>query len=447
MQWTDDAVRTALGLGAGDSAVRYRAVATDTRQIGPGALFVALEGERFDGHAFLAAAVAAGATAAVVRRGTKPVPGLRFYEVDDTLRAFGWLARHRRRQFSGPVVAVTGTNGKTSTKEMLAAVLGTRYRTHATRLNLNNLVGVPQTILECPEGVEAMVVEAGANLPGEIARYREIIEPDIAVITNVDAGHLEGFGSLEGVLEEKLALVQDVPLAIVGVDDPALAAGARRGARRVVTAGLSGADVVPDQVAVQPSGRARVTVGNLSFTIAQLGLHQAKNAMLAWAVGQALGLPPAQVARGLESFTLPAGRGELTEHGRLTLLNDSYNANPASFRALVDLVGSMRAGRRLVFVAGTMRELGADSAAEHVAIADVLAALNPDVLGAVGEFVPALERHRALFGPRLLTADDAVALAPLMAAELRGDELVVLKGSRGERLERMIPELAGRAAT
>ncbi len=137
----------------------------------------------------------------------------------------------------------------------------------------------------------------------------------------------------------------------------------------------------------------------------------------------------------------------MTEHGRLTLLNDSYNANPASFRALVDLVGSMRAGRRLVFVAGTMRELGADSAAEHVAIADVLAALNPDVLGAVGEFVPALQRHRALFGPRLLTADDAVALAPLMAAELRGDELVVLKGSRGERLERMIPELAGRAAT
>ena len=447
MRWTDESVRIALGLGSGESSIGYSGVATDTRQIGPGALFVALEGERFDGHAFLSEAQAAGATAAVVRRSTEPVGGLRLYEVDDPLRAFGWLARHRRRQCPGPVVAVTGTNGKTSTKELLAAMLGTRYRTHATRLNLNNLVGVPQTILECPEGIEAMVVEAGANRPGEIARYREIIEPDIAVITNVDAGHLEGFGSLAGVLEEKLALVRDVPLAIVGVDNPDLAAGARPVARRVVTAGLSGADVVPDQVVVQPSGRPRVTVGEVSFTVAQYGLHQAKNAMLAWAVGQALGLPPTRVARALESFTLPAGRGDVAEHGRLTIFNDSYNANPASFRALVDLVRSMRAGRRLVFVAGTMRELGTQSTAEHVAIADALAALDPEVLAAVGEFVPALERHRAQFGPRLVTAVDAVAIGPLVAERLRGDELVVLKGSRGVRLERIIPDLVGRAAT
>ncbi len=447
MRWTDESIRAALGLNPGDPNIGYSSIATDTRQIGPGALFVALEGERFDGHEFLAAAAAAGAAGAVVRRGTGPVPGLRLFEVDDTLRGFGWLARHRRRQFPGPVVAVTGTNGKTSTKEMLAAVLGTQYRTHATRLNLNNLVGVPQTILECPEGTEALVVEAGANAPGEIARYREIIEPDITVITNVDAGHLEGFGSLAGVLEEKLALARDVPLAIVGGDNPELAAGARRVARRVVTAGLSGTDVAADEVVIQPSGRPRVTIGEVSFTVGQLGLHQAKNAMLAWAVGQALGLPAGQVARGLESFTLPAGRGDLAQYGRLTLLNDSYNANPASFRALVDLVRSMRAGRRLVFVAGTMRELGSHSAAEHTQIADELATLDPEVLAAVGEFVPALERHRAQFGARLLTADDAAAIGPLVAERLRGDELVVLKGSRGVRLERIIPELVGRAAT
>ncbi len=444
MQWTDEAVRSALGLGHGDGDGRYFGVVTDTRRIVPGALFVALEGARFDGHAFLSAARDAGATGAVVRRGTAPVDGLRHYEVDDTLRGYGWLARHRRRQFRGPVVAVTGTNGKTSTKEMLAAVLGTKYRTHATRLNLNNLVGVPQTILECPDEADAIVVEAGANLPGEIARYREIIEPDIAVITNVAAGHLEGFGSMAGVLAEKLALVRDVPLAIVGVDDPALAAGARRLARRVVTAGLDGADVVPDQVSLEPTGRARVTVDGVSFTVAELGIHQAANAMLAWAVGRELGLAPAEVARALESFTLPAGRGEVAHHGRLTILNDSYNANPASFRALIDLVRGIRAGRRLVFVAGTMRELGRDAVAWHAEVADELARLDPEVMAAVGEFGPALERHRARFGDRLLVAGDVVAMAPLVAARLAGDELVVLKGSRGVGLERIIPELVGR---
>ena len=446
MRWDDAAVRAGLGGGPGKESTTYSGVVTDTRQIEPGGLFVALEGERFDGHAFLEEARVAGATGAVVRRGTPPVPGLRLFEVDDTLRAYGGLARHRRRQFRGPVVAVTGTNGKTATKEMLAAVLGTRYRTHATRLNLNNLVGVPQTILECGDDVEALVIEAGANRPGEIARYREIIEPDIAVITNVAAGHLEGFGSLEGVMVEKLALVRDVPVAVVGADDPELAAGARRLARRVVTAGLARADVVPDRVSLEPTGRPRVTIGALSFTVAQLGIHQAKNAMLAWTVGQELGLAPSAVARALESFTLPGGRGEVAQHGRLTILNDSYNANPASFQALIDVVPTIRAGRRLVFVAGTMRELGSQAESLHAAIADELARLDPDIMAAVGDFGPALDRHRAQFGDRLLVAPDAAAMAPLVAGRLRGDELVILKGSRGVMLERIIPDLVGRTA-
>src|SRR5262249_52295414 len=147
--------------------------------------------------------------------------------VDDTLRAYGWLARAWRRRIGGPVVAITGTNGKTSTKELLRAVLGTRHRVSATRANLNNLVGVPQTILEAPSDADALVIEAGANLVGEIARYRDIIEPTISVVTNVAAGHLEGFGSLEGVLAEKIALVDGVPLAVVGTEPRGLATAAR----------------------------------------------------------------------------------------------------------------------------------------------------------------------------------------------------------------------------
>ena len=186
---------------------------------------------------------AGGARARWCTPGTPRIDGLEYFEVADTVAALGLLARWRRREITGPVVAITGTNGKTSTKEMLAAALRTRFRVHATRANLNNLIGVPLTILEAPDDTDALVIEAGASVPGEIGQYRRIIEPTVAVVTNVSAGHLEGFGSLEGVLAEKLSLVEGVPLAVVGTEPPELAAGARRLARRVVTAGLEGAEI------------------------------------------------------------------------------------------------------------------------------------------------------------------------------------------------------------
>jgi UDP-N-acetylmuramoyl-tripeptide--D-alanyl-D-alanine ligase len=365
--------------------------------------------------------------------------------VPDTLRAFGALARARRERLTGPVVAITGTNGKTSTKEMLAAALRTRYTTHATRANLNNLVGVPLTIIEAPETTEALVVEAGANSPGEIARYREIIAPRVAVITNAVAGHLEGFGSLDGVIAEKLSLAQGIDLAVVGMDPPALASGARRLAKRVRTAALHGADLVPDRAEIGSDARAVVTFGDITFRLAARGLHQADNAVRVWAVAEELGLDLRAVASTLETFTLPAGRGELLQLGSLTILNDCYNANPQSFRAAVATARALRHGRRLVFVAGTMRELGAESAALHEQVARELVELDPDLLAAVGDFVPALRSARGRLGARLLTAADPAALAPLLGDRLQGGEVVVLKASRGVALERILPALTARA--
>ena len=445
--WSENAVREALGLVPvlESDAVTFSGISTDSRAIQPGALFVALQGERFDGHAYLAAVARAGAKGAVVRRGTPAVPPLILYETDDPLRSFGLLARTRRRKLSGPVVAVTGTNGKTSTKEMLASVLGTRYKTYATRANLNNLIGVPLTILEAPPDTEALVVEAGANLPGEIARYREIIEPSIAVVTNAVAGHLEGFGSLAGVVEEKLSLTQGVPLAIVGVDPPALAQGARRRAARVRTAALAGADVVPDRVSLDGVARPVISVSGRTIVLAARGLHQADNAMRVWAVAQALQLDLDVVVRALEQFTMPGGRGELMQEGALTILNDCYNANPQSFRAVIATAAAMRGNRRLVFVAGTMRELGNDSPRLHQDIAEELVNLHPELLAAVGDFVPALEPYAGALGHRLVTAPDPLALAPRLTQHLRGDELVVLKASRGVALERILPALKARA--
>jgi len=446
VRWTDSAVRSALGIEVPPRSITFTSISTDTRQVEPGALFLALRGERFDGHAFLTEAQAAGATGAVVAAGTPEVPGLVLYQVPDTLRGLGLLGRHRRRIIPGPVVAVTGTNGKTSTKEMLAAVLRTRYKTHATRKNLNNLVGVPQSILEAPDETEALVIEAGASVPGEIGRAREIIEPSIAVITNVAPGHLEGFGGLDGVMTEKLSLADGVPVAVVGTEPPTLVELARKKARKVISAGLAAADRVPSHVDVTTDGRPRVTAMGVTFVVDARGRHQAGNAMIALAVGEVLGLAPDQMARALESLTLPGARGELLQVGKLTILDDSYNANPASFRAAIDLARSLRQQRRLVFVAGTMRELGRHAASLHSEVAGHLAALRPDILGAIGDFVPALEPYRASLGDRLVVAGDAPDLAALLVPRLQGDELIVLKGSRGVALERLIPDLVTRAS-
>jgi UDP-N-acetylmuramoyl-tripeptide--D-alanyl-D-alanine ligase len=454
-RWTAARVREALGLAAtaqrgangpeaaSDAAeATFTRVLTDTRVIEPGALFVALVGERFDGHDYLEAAVAAGATGVVVRESVRVPDGVTAFHVPDTLRAFGLLARARRREISGPVIAVTGTNGKTSTKEMLAAVLGTRFRAYATRANLNNLVGVPTTILEAPDDADALVVEAGANLPGEIARYREIIEPSLVLITNAVQGHLEGFGSLDGVVAEKVSLADGVPIAIVGTDPPALAEEGRRRAGAVRTAALERADLVPDRVELGPDARPVLTFGDVRFTLAARGLHQADNATRVWAVVEALGLDREAAARALERFAIPTGRGDLLEQGGLTILNDCYNANPQSFRAAIATARALRNGRRLVFIAGTMRELGEDSPALHAEIAAALVALDPEVLAAVGEFVPALAPYADRLGDRLVTAPDPIALGPLVAARLHGGEVVVLKASRGVALERILPALA-----
>jgi UDP-N-acetylmuramoyl-tripeptide--D-alanyl-D-alanine ligase len=441
-QWSAEQVARAL-----DIAVRsdsgFSEVSTDSRTLRPGALFVALKGERFDGHDHLGAAARAGATAAVVRAGTPAVAGLDLLPVADTLRAYGELARERRRSIAGPVVAIGGANGKTSTKEMCAAVLRTRFRVVATPANDNNLIGVPKTILGAPADTEALVIEAGASIRGELAQARVIIDPSVTVTTNVAVSHLDGFGSLDGVLQEELDLLDGTPLAIVGPEPPALAAGARKRARRVIVAGLDRAERMPERVTLDATGHATLLVAGERIRLPVIGRHQAGNAMLAWVLGEELGLDAAAVAAALCSIRIPGGRGELIETGGLTILNDAYNANPASFRAAITTAQALRGGRRLVFVAGTMRELGPESPRFHQEVAAELVALEPEVLAVVGDFVPALAPYAGTLGDRLLAAPDAPSLGPLLARRLEGGELVVLKASRGVALERILPYLTG----
>jgi len=439
--WTGERVARALGT-ATRPTVSFRSITTDTRCLEPGSLFVALVGERFDGHEFLREAKWRGALGAVVQHGTPPVDGMVHLEVDDTLTALGLLARERRRMVAGPVVAITGTNGKTSVKEMVKCALGTRWKVHATRENLNNLVGVPLTILSAPDDCEALVVEAGANLPGEIARLRDVIEPSLGVVTNVGVGHLAGFGSLNGVLVEKTALLQGVPTAVVGTEPPELGKRARNLAGAVVTAGLADSAVVrPDEWGLRASGHGWLVFEGIRIDMPVLGKHQLDNAMLMLATVRELGLEVSSVASVLQSLELPSGRCEMISCNDRIILQDTYNANPGSLLALLDTARNMRDDRPLVVVLGTMLELGTESRALHAQMADAVMQEQPHLLAVLGEFIQATARYAHRLGDRLITAEDPDSLGRLVAEQLTGNEIVLVKGSHGVHMEHVIPHL------
>lgn len=437
--WTSRRVARVLGVqGVRDDV--FENVTTDTRTLEPGSLFLALAGDRFDGHDYLKQASENGAAAAVVRRGTPAIHDLPMYEVDDTLVALGLLAWERRRAIDGPVVAITGTNGKTATKELVRAVLGTRWAVYATRENRNNLIGVPLTILEAPDGTDALVIEAGASEPGEIARLRDIIEPTIAVVTNVSVGHVEGLGSVASVLEEKLALTEGVPVAIVGAEPLEMGVRAGKIARRVVVAGTApSADVRPDHVSVPVSGFGVLQVGKVRIEVPFRGRHQLENAMLAVAVARELDVPIDEAAARMVHAQLPAGRCEVLECGDLMIMNDAYNANPASLSASLETAEVMRGGRPLVVVLGTMLELGDDSSGWHAEMAGRVLEHDPALVAVTGEFVAAFGRHQESLGDRLIQAPDPATLGRELASRLRGGEFVLLKASRGVKLEEALP--------
>jgi UDP-N-acetylmuramoyl-tripeptide--D-alanyl-D-alanine ligase len=460
-KWTEADVLAALPLavpmdagegrnGNGRSnagAAPYEGVGTDTRTLSEGALFVALRGENFDGHEFLRQAAERGARAAVVDTIPSDAPRLRYYQVPDTLTALARLGRHRRRMLGGRVVAITGSNGKTTTKEMSRAVLSTRYATHATTGNLNNLVGGPLTLLDAPAGSEALVVEIGTNMPGEIARLAEMVEPDVGIVTAVAEGHLEGFGTVEGVLREKTTLLSRLRpggLALVADEPASLPERARSLARRVRVAGWSDradADLRAESLHIDEAGRVRFRWQGRDVALPFGGRAHVRNALLALALGMEWDVDLDAAIAALEALPAPSMRGEVHRMGRLTVIADCYNANPASLAAALDtLVHMPRAGGR-VAVVGSMLELGPHADALHRESARAIAEADVDLVVATGLFVAAFAPFAERLGDRLVVAEDADSAFAPMAERMTGDEVVLLKGSRGVALERLIPRL------
>jgi UDP-N-acetylmuramoyl-tripeptide--D-alanyl-D-alanine ligase len=439
--WNAARVTEALGFPPAAWQHAYTGISTDTRSLKEGELFVALKGERFDGHDYLGDARMLGVGGVVVQEGTPRWPGFDWFEVPDTLLAYGQLARYRRERFGGPVVAITGTNGKTSTRELTAAALAPRFAVHKSVRNLNNLVGVPLTVLSAPVEAGAMVVECGASLRGELARLREVVRPDVAVVTNVERGHLEGFGSREAVQEEKVSLLVDAPTAVVGTDPAGLAAAARGVARRVITAGPA-AEWTAEDVQVDAEGRPTFTVRGVRVALPLRGRHMVGNALIALAVADTLGVPLAEAAAAFGEVQLPAGRSEVVTWDGMTVIHDCYNANPASLRAALDLLAAVRGSRRTVIVVGTMRELGAESEGLHREAAEAILAARPDVVAAVGAFVPAFAALGAAAREAVrATGETPADIAPALRDLLREGDVVLLKASRGVALEQLIPQL------
>ncbi|MEX2323387.1 MAG: UDP-N-acetylmuramoyl-tripeptide--D-alanyl-D-alanine ligase [Acidimicrobiia bacterium] len=444
MRWDLASVaRMTGGRAVGDAVVT--SVDIDSRRIRPGSLFVALRGERVDGHDYSVAAVAAGAAACLVERGRLPA-GVSGVEVDDPLSALSSLAAARRSELDIPVVAITGSSGKTTTKDLAAAALGPC--THAALESYNNEIGVPLTILDTPDAATALVVEVGSRGLGHIAALTAVVRPDVAVLTNVGTAHLEMFGDVATVLRAKWELMEGVGdgVAVVPRD---LDASHLPPPRRLLTFGEGeGADVRATEVTVDDLGRATVTLGHGEergrVTLPVPGRHQVSNAAAAVAAAVAAGRDFGPAVDRLASARVSRWRMEVSRGAiggaAVTVVNDAYNANPESMAAALRTVAGM-SGRRLA-VLGRMHELGPVETAAHVAVGELAARLGFALVVVVGDD-PGIASGA---GSIAVAVADADAALRCLTDRIEPHDVVLVKASRATGLESVAAALVSEVA-
>lgn len=449
-----DVVRATQGaLIGGDLGVPVTAVSIDSRTLGVGEAFFAIGGHTLDGHQFIAEAAARGASCLVVHHLPDELPlGVPVVLVDDTTRALGRLSAFHRSRFQLPVVAVTGSNGKTTVKEMIATLLGTRWSVLKPAGSFNNQWGLPLTLLQLSSAYQAVVVELGTNQPGEIASLAQICRPTVGVVTAVAAAHTEFLKTLAGVGEEKAALVRAIPRegsVVLNWDDRRVREMAALAGGRVIRVGsASGAQLRAEGVGER--------IGELHFTLeiegrrspvrlAFSGRHNVTNALLAAGAALALGFALPEIVAGLEAARPVKGRLIWRRAGSVRILDDTYNANPASMRAALDALAVARGQGRLLVALGDMLELGELAREAHREIGRLVAALG------VAEFVG--------MGPRMKNAVEAAreagfdesyhvetleAAVALLLKRLAPNDALLVKGSRGMRMERVVDTLVAR---
>jgi UDP-N-acetylmuramoyl-tripeptide--D-alanyl-D-alanine ligase len=435
-------------LDGANPATAVNRVSTDSRRMTPGALYFAIRGERFDGHAFVRAAVADGACACVVRHDFAAPATLPLLRVSDVTLALGQLAAHHRRSIGAKVIGVTGSNGKTTTKDMLVHVLGTRLRGRGSIKSYNNQIGVPLTLLECDRDDEFLVVEIGSNAPGEVAGLAAMAAPDYGVITSIGAAHLAGFGGIEGVRREKMSLISRIRPGGMAVVNAAAVSGMgvfpRAGELRWITFGD------------HPDADVRVTdiCGDLHHTFAAIedrhvlrlkvaGAHNAVNAAGVFTVCRHMGMGAEDILAALATFKMPPLRMIVRRVGGMTIIDDCYNANPASMEAAIRVLGESAEGRR-VLVVGEMAELGTQSDFWHRRMGEVAANAGVELVVAVGARAHGVaavasggEFSRASGTSRGVCCEDVEEALRFLPDQLREGDTILIKGSRSAGLERV----------
>ena len=443
--------------------VSITGVAIDSRQCSNGDLFFAIRGERYDGHDFVAGALAAGAAAAVVSadaaervaRSLQQRPNgngcADLIEVADPVAALGRLGAYHRKQLSASVIAVVGSNGKTTTKAMIDHLLGERLRGHCAVKSFNNSIGVPLTLLDGEAADEYLVVEIGTNTSGEVAALAAMVEPGMAVITCIAEEHLEGLGDVAGVAAEEASVLESLRpggFAAVNIDAPEILRCLPDNGLTLTTFGYSqDADVRLSDVRYEPPWTRFVLNGRFEYKLGVIGAHNALNATGAVVVARRFGLEHEQIAARLETFVLPPMRNEITRVGGITIINDAYNSNPQSAGAALDVLNSLPARGRRVVVFGEMRELGEQSAPLHDTVARRLAQSDIDrvvLVGAAGELMYDAIVESGM--PTLCVERCATVekCGEYLSGELRDGDVVLLKASRTVELERLLDPIRKR---
>ena len=436
-------------LSSSDGTVVINKVSTDSRTIKPGELFVALRGENFEGHDFIEAGAKAGATGALVDlnwAGNVP-NNFALLRTTDTLQAYQTLAANYRRSLALKVLAITGSNGKTSTKDFAASVLARRFRVTKTEGNFNNHVGLPRTILEATSEDEVAVWEIGMNHPGEIAALSKIAAPDAAIITNIGVAHIEFMGSREAIAAEKGALAEAIETqgtVILNADDPFSEGIAARTRAKVVSAGTTGGAVRAIEIRQSADGSEFTIVEGAHRCRAQLpvaGTHMVQNALLAVAAGRAFGLSIEECAAGLAAAPLTKARLQIKEIGGVQFLDDSYNANPDSMKAALRTLVELDAEGKRIAVLGEMRELGAESERGHREIGETAATLGVDQLITIGDAAELIAEGARTAGlDKVSSARSTSEAAKLLSEMAEPGDLVLIKGSRAARTEEVIEQ-------
>ncbi|MCK4341813.1 MAG: UDP-N-acetylmuramoyl-tripeptide--D-alanyl-D-alanine ligase [Phycisphaerae bacterium] len=439
-------------------------VSTDSRSTAADELFFALRGPRFDGHDYVAAALKRGAVAAVVetarseavarelRTADIPLPaGAVLIEVDSTIAALARLATYHRQQLSAEVIAVVGSNGKTTTKAMIHHILSGRLRGHSSPKSYNNEIGVPLTLLSAEQGDEYLVVEIGTNAPGEVAALAQVVQPDMAVITCIAEEHLEGLGDLDGVVAEEcsiLSQLRDKGFAAINIENPAIQRHIPTEELHVATFGQHPeADVRLTELSYESPWLRFKLNERFPFRLRLVGAHNAVNAAGAVTVARRLGFDFAEAAVRLESFVAPPMRNEVMEVCGVTIVNDAYNANPQSAAAAIDVLEQMSCRGQRVAVFGEMRELGSQSADLHRKVAERLREGNIGHVILVGDATDLMYEALAggdLFGPSIERCAGVDDCLERLGTSLRAGDVVLLKASRAVELDRLVEPLRER---